>query len=120
MNTRRGKPTGRGQGLLVHLRRAQARKIPLRHYCRANGLKVQSMYNLRSQLASTKSRRPQAPTPKKRKAAEPFIAVRVASPMVAPAAACRLQIKGWVIECANLPSPEWLAGVMAGETHAVP
>jgi len=29
MNTRRGKPTRREQGLLVHVRRAQARKVAL-------------------------------------------------------------------------------------------
>lgn len=113
MNTRRGKPTRREQGLLVHVRRAQARNVPLTQYCRANGLNVQSLYNLRSRLARI-GKLPRQPV-------SPFVAVRVAAAPVVPAsAACRLQIKGWVIECASLPSPEWLGGLMAGDTHAVP
>jgi hypothetical protein len=120
MNTRRGKPTRREQGLLVHVRRAQARNVPLTQYCRANGLNVQSLYNLRSRLARI-GKLPRQPVPKKRKPVSPFVAVRVAAAPVVPAsAACRLQIKGWVIECASLPSPEWLGGLMAGDTHAVP
>ena len=87
-------------------------------YCRANGLNVQSVYNLRSRLASTKSRHRQV-APGTSKPAQPFIAVRVAAPVAPAAAACRLQVKGWVIECANLPSPAWLAGLMAGGTDAV-
>jgi hypothetical protein len=119
MNTRRGKPTQREQGLLAHVRRAQARKMSLTQYCRANGLNVQSLYNLRSRLARTESR-PRPTVPKKRKLVTPFVAVRVANPAAAPSAACRLQVKGWVIECASLPSPAWLAGLMAGDTDAVP
>jgi hypothetical protein len=119
MNTRRGKPTQREQGLLAHVRRAEARKVPLTQYCRANGLNVQSVYNLRSRLARTKSR-PRHAVPKKRKPVTPFVAVRVATPAAAPSAACRLQVKGWVIECASLPSPAWLAVLMAGDANAVP
>jgi hypothetical protein len=119
MNTRRGKPTQREEGLLAHVRRAQARKVPLTQYCRANGLNVQSVYNLRSRLARKESGRRHAPRPKKRKPVTPFVAVRVATPAPA-AAACRLQVKGWVIECASLPSPAWLAGLMAGDADAVP
>jgi hypothetical protein len=119
MNTRRGKPTRREQGLLAHVRRAEARKVPLTQYCRANGLNVQSVYNLRSRLARSKSR-PRQVAPGRSKAADPFIAVRVAAPVAPPPAACRLQVKGWVIECASLPSSAWLAGLMAGDTHAVP
>jgi hypothetical protein len=94
------------------------RKKPLTQYCRANGLNVQSLYNLRSRLARTESR-PKQSVPKKRKPVTGFVAVRVATPAI-PAAACRVQVKGWVIECASLPSPEWLAGLMAGDTDAVP
>jgi hypothetical protein len=119
MNTRRGKPTQREEGLRAHVRRAQARKVPLTQYCRANGLNVQSLYNLRSRLASSEGR-PRQAVPKTRKAADPFVAVRVAAPVAPAAAACRLQVKGWVIECASLPSPAWLAGLMAGDTNAVP
>jgi hypothetical protein len=120
MNTRRGKPTQQEQGLLAHVRRAQARKVPLTQYCRANGLNVQSLYNLRSRLARKEAGRQRATRPKKRKPVTPFVAVRVATPVAAAAAACRLQFKGWVIECASLPSPAWLAGLMAGDAHAVP
>jgi len=119
MNTRRGKSPRDEQGLLAHVRRALARKEPLAQYCRANGLNVQSVYNLRSRLARTKSRLRQSAA-KKRTPVTPFVAVRVATPAVAAATACRLQVKGWVIECASLPSHEWLAGLMAGENHAVP
>ncbi len=120
MNTRRGKSTQREHGLLAHVRRAQARKEPLTQYCRANGLNVQSVYNLRSRLAITRSRQQQTTGPQKRVPTEPFIAVRVAAPVAPAAAACRLQVKGWIIECASLPSPGWLAGLMAGDTDAVP
>ena len=92
--------------------------MPLTQHCRANGLNVQSMYNLRSRLARTESR-PRQTRPKKRKAASPFVAVRVASAATSPSAACRLQVKGWVIECASLPSPAWVAGLMSGDAHAV-
>ena len=104
MNTRRGKATQREQELIAHVRRAEAGKVTLRQYCRANGLNVQSLYNLRSRLARKEAGRRPAPTPKKRKAASPFVAVHVATPAIAAATACRLHVKGWVIECsARLP-----------------
>jgi hypothetical protein len=117
MNTRRGKTTQRDQGLIAHVRRAETRRVPLTQYCQENGANVQSMYNLRSRLARRGSL-PRQSVPKKRRPVTPFVAVRVATP-VASAAACRLQAKGWVIDCANLPPPEWLAGLMAGDAHAV-
>ncbi len=120
MNTRRGKAPQRDQGLIVHVRRAEARKGSLTQYCQANGVNVQSMYNLRSRLARKEAGRQQALAPKKRKSVTPFVAVRVADPVASATAACRLQTKGWVIECASLPSSAWLAGLMAGDTHAVP
>jgi hypothetical protein len=120
MNTRRGKPAQRDPGLLAHVRRAEARKVPLTQYCRANGLNVQSLYNLRSRLARHETVRRKAPVAKKLKPESPFVAVRVAAQAVPSAAACRLQVKGWVIECATLPSPAWLAGLIVGDAHAVP
>ena len=119
MNTRRGKATGRAQGLIAHVRRAEARRVPLTQYCEENGVNVQSLYNLRSRLART-GNLPRQSVPKKRKSVTPFVAVRVAPPAASAATACRLQGKGWVIECASLPSPEWLTGLMAGDAHAVP
>ncbi len=119
MKTRRAKQTQRRQELIRHIRRAQAGKMSLVQYCRANGLAVQTLYNLRSRLARSRGR--QRSAPKERKPATPFVAVRVARPpTTGPSAACRLHIKGWVIECASLPSPAWLAGLMAGDTDAVP
>jgi hypothetical protein len=119
MNTRRGKATGRDPGLIAHVRRAQAREVPLTQYCEENGVNVQSLYNLRSRLARS-GNLPRQAVPKKRKPVTPFVAVRVATPVASAATACRLQVRGWVIECASLPSPEWLTGLMAGDAHAVP
>ena len=97
MNTRRGKPTQREQGLLAHVRRAQARKEPLTQYCRANGLNVQSVYNLRSRLARKEVGRRQAPLtrPKKRRPVTPFVAVRVATPAPSRAAHLTSRITRW-------------------------
>jgi len=114
------KLTRREQECLAHVRRAQARKMPLAQYCRAKGLSVQSLYNLRHQLSGRNGPRSTAAA-KKSKPADPFIAVRVAPAVAAPAgAACRLHLKGWVIECASLPPTAWLAGLMAGDADAVP
>jgi hypothetical protein len=111
------KTTQREQEYLSHLRRAQSRKMPLAQYCRAQGLSVQSLYNLRHQLSAKKGPRSRVAAMKS-KPADKFIAVRVA-PAVAPAgAACRLHLKGWVIECASLPPTAWLAGLMAGDADA--
>lgn len=118
MKTRRGKLTRRDQELLAHVRRAQARKVPFAQYCRTNGLKVQSVYNLRSRLAHSHSTRRQVRVSKEEKRAGKFIAVRVASTMAPSVTACRLQRKGWVIECASLPPPAWLAGLMTGDCDA--
>ena len=119
MKTRRGKLTRREQELLVHVRRAQARKVPLAQYCRVNGLKVQSVYNLRSRLAHGHSTRRRVRGSQRVKPAGKFIAVRVASTVAPSVAACRLQMKGWVVECASLPPPAWLAGLMTGDCDAV-
>ncbi len=94
--------------------------MPLAQYCRVRGLSVQSLYNLRHQLSGRNGRRSTAAAGKP-KPADKFIAVRVAPAEAVPAgAACRLHLKGWVIECASLPPTAWLTGLMAGETHAVP
>jgi len=120
MNTRRGKAGRRDKGLIAHVRRAETRRVPLTQYCQENGVNVQSMYNLRSLLARKEAGRRPTSAPKKRKPLVPFVTVRVAAAVASAATACRLQVKGWVIECANLPPPAWLAGLMAGDTHAVP
>jgi hypothetical protein len=119
MKTTQRKLTRREQGYLAHLRRAQARKMPLAQYCRVQGLSVQSLYNLRHQLSGKSGLRRRAVAARKPGLPGKFIAVRVA-PATAPAgAACRLHLKGWVIECASLPPTAWLAGLLAGDANAV-
>lgn len=120
MKTTQRKLTQRERECLVHVRRAQARKMSLAQYCRAEGLSVQSLYNLRHQLSGKSGRRHGASAAKKPKPTSRFIAVRVApATATAVAAACRLHLKGWVIECASLPPTTWLAGLMAGDLNAV-
>ena len=112
--------TRREQACLDHVRRARARKMSLAQYCRTKGLNVQSLYNLRHQLAEKSSARHKAPA-KKSKPEGKFISVQVAAAQTAaPGAACRLHLKGWVIECASLPPTAWIAGLMAGGADAVP
>jgi len=119
MKTRRKELTRREQDYLAHLRRAQSREMPLAQYCRARGLNVQSLYNLRHQLSGRNRPRSGAAV-KKSRPADKFIAVQVAQAAAAPSsAACRLHLKGWVIECASLPPTAWLTGLMAGDADAV-
>jgi hypothetical protein len=106
--------------LLAHVRRAQASSLSLAEYCRARGLNVQSAYNLRHRLRLSEAEElRRRAIPKGRKPTAKFIAVRVAPVEVTASAACRLQRKGWVIECASLPPAGWLAGLMAGDADAV-
>jgi hypothetical protein len=94
--------------------------MSLAQYCRAKGLNVQSLYNLRHQLAQKRPARPKVPT-KKSKPESKFISVQVAATQTAASGAvCRLHLKGWVIECASLPPTAWIAGLMAGGADAVP
>ena len=112
--------TRREQACLDHVRRARARKMSLAQYCRAKGLNVQSLYNLRHQLAQKKPERPKSPAKQSRPESK-FISVQVAAAETAtPGAACRLHLKGWVIECASLPPTAWIAGLMAGGADAAP
>jgi hypothetical protein len=118
MMTTPRKLTRRERDYLAHLRRAQARKLPLAQYCRVHGLNVQSLYNLRHQLSGKSGRLRAAAAARQSKPADKFIAVRMA-PVAPSGAACRLHLKGWVIECASLPPPAWLAGLLAGAADAV-
>ena len=119
MNRRRSKVPRGDQGLIAHVRRAEAGKVPFTQYCQENGVNVQSLYNLRSRLTRT-GNLPRQALRKKRKPVTPFVALRVAAAGTPASSACRLQAKGWVIECAHLPPSAWLAGLMAGDAHAVP
>jgi len=108
------------QANLAHLQRARAHPAPLAQYCRARGLNVQSLYNLRHRLLKRNAPR-SAVSSRGSRPAQKFIKVKVAAKPVAPSgAACRLHRQGWVIECASLPPPAWLAGLMAGDANAVP
>jgi len=122
MKTNARKLTGRQRQWLSHIRRAQARKMPLAQYCRAKGLSVQTLYNVRHELSRKGERRTEnRPAARKTRPAERFVAVQVAStPAVSAGAACRVHLKGVVIECASLPAPAWLAGLATGVPHAVP
>lgn len=115
------KLTGQQLQWLTHLRRAEARKMPLAQYCRVQGLSVQSLYNARYELAQQERRsRASKPAPKKSRSTNPFVAVQMApSPGVA-AAACRVHLKDVTIECASLPPPAWLVGLATRAPHAVP
>lgn len=106
---------------LSHLRRAEARKMPLVQYCRAQGLSVQSLYNARYELArQQRQSRASKAVPKKSRPTTPFVAVQIAPSPAVPAAACRVHLKDVTIECASLPSPSWLAQLAMGAAHAVP
>lgn len=109
--------TRRQEGWLTHLRRAEARKMSLAQYCRAQGLSVQSLYNARYELARQMASKP---APKKSRSTNPFVAVQMAPSPAVPSAACRVHLKDVTIECASLPSPAWLAQLAMGAPHAVP
>ena len=113
--------TRREQTCLDHVRRAQARKMSLAQYCRVKGLNVQSLYNLRHQLAKKSPARLKAPAEKPRpRPGSKFISVQVAAAQTTTSgAACRLHLKDWMIECASLPPTAWIAGLMAGGSDAV-
>ena len=61
MKIKRKELSDRQQQWLSHLRRAQARKLSLAQYCRAQGLSVQTLYNVRHELAQ-KGLRPASST----------------------------------------------------------
>jgi hypothetical protein len=121
MKAKLGRSTRRQQQWLTHLRRAEARKMPLAQYCRAQGLSVQSLYNARYELTQQERRSTASkPAPKKSRSTNPFVAVQMASSPAVPAAVCRVHLKDVTIECANLPPPAWLAQLAMGASHAVP
>jgi hypothetical protein len=105
------KPTSRQEHWLSHLKRARALKMPLAQYCRARGLKVQSLYNARHEL-SGKRRGVSKPVRKKAAGAGRFIALELSGmAAAAPASVCRIQLRDVVIECATSPSAGAGAGV---------
>lgn len=122
MKTNARKLTGRQQQWLLHLRRAEADGTPLAQYCRAKGLNVQSLYNVRHELLGKgKGRSASGRAANKTQGVDRFVAVRLAAPAATSCGvACRVQLQGVVIECASLPPPAWLTGLARGATDAVP
>lgn len=121
MRAKQRELTKRQRQWLSHLRRAEARRMPLTQYCRAQGLSVQSLYNARYELAQKGQPAAAAkPAPKKSRSTSPFVAVQMVPSPAVPAAACRVQLRDVTIECASLPSPAWLAQLAMGVPHAVP
>ncbi len=114
--------TRREREYLEHLRQAQAQKLTLAQYCRARGLRAQSLYSVSSKLASKGNlvHRGGAMLAKRPQASDQFVAVRVA-PMATSGtgAVCRLRHpSGWTIECANWPQASWMAALVNGGEHA--
>lgn len=99
-----------------HVRQAQAQGLSLAQYCRERRLSVQSLYSARHEL-SKRAKRSNAPQ-KQGKSARSFVEVQIA-PAEPGFAACRVRVKGGVIECATLPPSSWLRSLMSGDADAV-
>jgi hypothetical protein len=122
MKTTQNDLTGREREYLEHLRQAQAQKLTLAQYCRARGLRAQSLYSVSSKLASKGNlvHRTGAIIAKPPQASDQFVAVRVAPAATNGAGAvCRLRHpSGWTIECANWPQASWMSALVQGGDHA--
>jgi hypothetical protein len=107
--TKRNELTRREREYLEHLRQAQAQKLTLAKYCRARGLRAQSLYRVSSKLAG-----------KGYVGHRTVEAVRGAPVATNGAGAvCRLRHpSGWTIECAHWPQSSWMAALVQGGEHA--
>ncbi len=114
---RNAKRTARQEHWLSHLERARALKMPLAEYCRARGLKVQSLYNARHELSGKGRGSVARGQARKKSASGRFIAVQM--PASAPGSSCRIQLRDVVIECAGLPEAAWLLALSRGAHDAV-
>jgi hypothetical protein len=107
---------------LEHLRQAQAQKLTLAQYCRARGLRAQSLYSVSSKLAGKGyvGHRTVEVVAKPLQATNQFMAVRVAPVATnSSGAVCRLRHpSGWMIECMDLPQASWMAALVQGGEHA--
>ena len=114
--------TRREREYLEHLRQAQAQKLTLAEYCRARGLRAQSLYSVSSKLAGKGyvGHRTVEVIAKPLQATDRFMAVRVAPVATNGAGAvCRLRHpSGWTIECMDLPQASWMAALVQGGEHA--
>jgi hypothetical protein len=115
--------TGPEQQYLEHLGVAQSRGMTLAQYCRAQGLRPQSLYGISHRLARKGFLGHREQGAKKPVPAGKFLAVRVAA-AAAPAPAgmvCRLRHpNGWVVECANWPQASWMSQLVIGGSDAAP
>jgi hypothetical protein len=112
--------TQREQQYLEHVRQAKAQGLALAQYCRARGLRVQSLYNIQHQLRrkSTLSRR--SAGTKQPKQSGDFIAMRVEPKPAAPAPTGVCQLRhpsGWTLECTSWPQASWMSEFLNGGTH---
>ena len=114
--------TRRERGYLEHLRQAQAQKLTLAQYCRAQGLRAQSLYSVSSKLAGKGyvGHGTVEVVAKPLQATDRFMAVRVAPVATnSSGAVCRLRHpSGWMIECMDLPQASWMAALVQGGEHA--
>jgi hypothetical protein len=114
--------TRREREYLEHLRQAQAQKLTLAQYCRARGLRAQSLYSVSSKLAGKGyvGHRTVEVVAKPLQATNQFVAVRVAPvATMSSGAVCRLRHpSGWMIECMDLPQASWMAALVQGGEHA--
>ena len=114
--------TRREREYLEHLRQAQAQKLTLAQYCRARGLRAQSLYSVSSKLAGKGNvgHRTVEVVAKPLQATNQFMAVRVAPVATnSSGAVCRLRHpSGWMIECMDLPQASWMAALVQGGEHA--
>lgn len=114
--------TRREREYLDHLRQAQGQKLTLAQYCRARGLRAQSLYSVSSKLAGKGyvGHRTVKATAKPLPATDQFLAVRVAPVATnSSGAVCRLRHpSGWMIECMDLPQASWMAALVQGGEHA--
>lgn len=118
MSSRSRKRTGWKQTWQVHAERARARGIPLSQYCRERHLSVQSLYSARYQFS--KSQRQSGAAVRKQSSLGKFLEVQIPPAEPTPAStACRVRVKGVLIECATLPPTSWLASLISGDTDAV-
>jgi hypothetical protein len=96
------------------LRQAKAQGISLAEHCRRRGLNVNEFYQIARELAGKRVAGQRVRASRKRVSSP----MRFAPVHITPAAvngvpsACRIRHpSGWVIECAALPPPSWLAAL---------
>lgn len=110
--------TRREREYLEHLGQAQAQELTLAEYCRARGLRAQSLYSVSSKLAGKGyiDHRTEGVIAKAPQSTKQFMAVRVApARTMSSAAVCRLRHpSGWMIECMDLPQASWMAALVQG------